>query len=158
MHAFSSGEKDSKNFRGVDDNITVKISQDGADWSLDITGKVEITETIGNPDAIGSGVEIDDVEEVLPDMEDDKNTEGLDNFDKDMQPEAEQQNQNDKEILEELENQQEPEPQKQDEKQEELEQEDEKNKEKHRERQKQEEQQQENEQEDQPENSRQNER
>jgi hypothetical protein len=31
MHAFSSGEKDEKNFRGVDDNITVKISQDGAD-------------------------------------------------------------------------------------------------------------------------------
>ena len=63
MHAFSSGEKSAKNFRGVDDNITVQITQDGADWSLDIMGKVEITETIGNPDAIGGGTEINDFEE-----------------------------------------------------------------------------------------------
>src|SRR3954464_137605 len=124
MHAFSSGEKDEKNFRGVDDNITVKITQDGADWSLDITGRVEITETIGNPDAIGSGVEIDGVEELLPEMEDGQQTEGLNNLEQSMEPEEEQQNQNDQEIQEELEQQQEPEAQKQEEKQDELEPED----------------------------------
>src|SRR5438045_7500865 len=117
MHAFSSGEKSAKNFRGVDDNITVQITQDGAEWSLDIMGKVEITETIGNPDAIGGGVEINDFEEILPEMEDEQQTEGLDNLDKDMEPEEEQQQQ--QEVQEELEP--EPEAQKEEEKQEELE-------------------------------------
>lgn len=158
LHAFSSGQHDSANFRGVDNDITVILTQDGADWSLEILGKVEITETIGNPDAIGSGIEIDEVEEQLPDMEDEKQTEGLENLEQIMQPEAEQQNQQDKELQDELEQQNEPEAQKQDEKQDELEQEDEKNKDKQRQKQKQKEQQQENEQQQQPENSRENEK
>jgi hypothetical protein len=104
-------------------------------------GRVEITETIGNPDAIGSGVEIDDIEEVLPEMEDEKNTEGLESLEQDMAPEAEQGQEKQDEIQEELEQQEEI--QKEDGKQEELEQEDEKSQEKRKEKQKQKEKQQE---------------
>lgn len=31
MHAFSSGEKDSKEFKGLDDGVKVILKQDGAD-------------------------------------------------------------------------------------------------------------------------------
>ncbi|CAJ0824347.1 6874_t:CDS:2 [Entrophospora sp. SA101] len=136
MHAFSSGQQDSRAFRGLDDGVKVILKQDGADWELAFIGRVEITETIGNPDNIGSGVEIDDPEEVLPELEDEAQTEGLEEAEQNMEPEAEQQNQNDKELQEELEQQAEPEQQKEDEQQEELEQEDEQHKEKHKEKKK----------------------
>lgn len=154
MHAFSSGERDEKAFTGLDDGVKVILRQDGADWELAFEGRVEITETIGNPDAIGSGVEIDDVEEIVPDLEDEQQTEGLDNMDKDMEPEAEESKQEEKQEEEEQQEEQQQEEQKEDE----LEQEDEKDKEKAKEKQKQKEEEQDDEQQDQHEDSRQNER
>ena len=158
IHAFSSGQESGATFKGLDDGVEVILRQDGADWELAFKGRVEITETIGNPDAIGSGIEIEDIEEVLPDLEDPKETQGLDNFDKTMEAEPEEQNKNDKEQQEELE--EEPEQKKQEEKQDELEEEDEKSNEKQQQKQKQRqgEQQQEDEQQGQPENSREGEK
>jgi len=132
MHAFSNGEKDFKNFQSRDEQgVTVILRQDGADWELAFEGRVEITETIGNPDAIGGGVEIDDAEELLPDMEDETQTEGLDNLEQDMEPKEEAQEKQD-EVQDELE----PEPPKEKQQEEELEQEDEKSKDKQKQKEK----------------------
>jgi hypothetical protein len=156
IHAFSSGQKDNKQFRGLDDGVKVILKQDGDTWELAFVGTIEITETIGNPDAIGSGVEIDDYEEVVPEMEDESMTEGLGDLEQSMEPEEEQQQQ--LEVQEEQEP--EPEAQKQDEKQEELEQEEEKTKQKTKEkqRQKQKQKQKEDEEQQEPENSREGEK
>lgn len=77
------------------------LQSEWADWDLYINGETEISGTIGNPDAIGSGVEIDDLEEILPEMEDESQTEGLENLDKDMEPVAEEEK--NEEVQEELE-------------------------------------------------------
>lgn len=156
IHAFSSGQKDNKQFRGLDDGVKVILKQDGDTWELAFVGTAEITETIGNPDAIGSGVEIDDYDEIVPDMEDETQTEGLDNLDKDLEPEEGKERHDEVEVQDELEP--EPEEQKQDEKQDELEPEDEKTKDKQKQKQKQKDKQKEDEQEDDVEYSGQNEK
>jgi hypothetical protein len=146
IHAFSSGQKDSKQFRGLDDGVKVILKQDGDTWELAFVGTVEITETIGNPNAIGSGVEIDDYEEEVPEMEEENALDGLENLERDLEPEEGQERHDEVEAQEELEP--EPEEQKQDEKQEELEQEDEKTKDKQKQKQKQKDKQKEDEQQD----------
>jgi hypothetical protein len=151
MHAFSSGEKDSRAFRGLDDGVMVQLKQDGADWELAFTGRIEITETIGNPDAIGGGVEIEDFEEILPDLEDEKQTEGLEEVDKQLEEEAEQSKE--QEVQEELEPEPEQQKDKEGEKEDELEKEDERTKEKTKEKQRQKQKQKEDEQQDDPEYS-----
>jgi len=156
IHAFSSGQKDNKQFKGLDDGVKVILKQDGDTWELAFVGTIEITETIGNPDAIGSGVEIDDYDEIVPEMEDETQTEGLENMDKDMEPEEGKERSDELEVQDELEP--EPEEQKQDEKQEELEQEDEKSKDKVKEKQRQKQKQKEEEEQQEPENSREGEK
>ncbi|CAG8769757.1 2004_t:CDS:2, partial [Ambispora leptoticha] len=84
------GQKDNKQFRGVgEEGAKVILSQNGDTWELAFVGTIEITETLGNPDAIGSGVEINDPEELVPDLEDETQTEGLDNLEQNMEPEEE---------------------------------------------------------------------
>jgi len=84
-----------------------------------------------------SGVEIDDCDEIVPDMEDETQTEGLDNLDKELEPKEGKERHDEVEIQEELEP--EPEAQKEEEQQEELEQEEEKTKDKQKQKQKEEE-------------------
>ena len=156
IHAFSSGQKDNKQFRGLDDGVKVVLKQDGDTWELGFVGTVEITETIGNPDAIGQGVEIDDYDEIVPEMEDETQTEGLEQLDKDLEPEEGKERHDEIEVQDELEP--EPEQQKQDEKQEELEQEEEKTKDKVKEKQRQKQKRKEEEEQQEPENSRQGEK
>jgi hypothetical protein len=153
MHAFSSGQRDSRAFRGLDDGVKVILKQDGADWELAFIGRVEITEAVGNPDNIGAGLGGTENEpEELPELEDETQTEGLEEAEQNMEPEPEQQNQNDKELQEELEQQAEPEPEQTKEKEEELEQEEEEDQ-KDKTQEKQQEQQQEDEQQNEPEHS-----
>jgi len=90
MHAFSSGQTGGKKFRGLDDGVKVIIKQNGADWELAFLGRVEITEVIGNPDAIGGGTEIEEIVENLPAMEDEKQTSNLDTMKQAMKPEKQQ--------------------------------------------------------------------
>lgn len=92
MHAFSSGQKDQRKFKGLNDGVKVILRQDGFEWELAFIGRIEITNVIGDPSAIGGGMEVDETIEIVEDINNPNNTKNADNFNKTMESQPEESN------------------------------------------------------------------
>jgi hypothetical protein len=63
------------------------LRQDGADWELAFVGRVTIVETTGDPSGGSSGIVFNPENQVIPNLEDNNQAEGLDKLENSMNAE-----------------------------------------------------------------------
>jgi hypothetical protein len=116
LHFFSSNQ----NKDGIEGatKITAQKVDSGntGEILLEFKGDLKITQARDDPNEVGSSIPTSGGTEQMPEIAEEKNDDLFDSLEKMNQPEAEEQNQQDKEILEEIqkqeEKQQEPQPEK----------------------------------------------